>query len=246
MKMQCKFSSAAMVVIGNELLSGRTREGNGHLVAQRLFERGCVLREVAIIPDDHAVIVATVRRLQQVADAVITSGGIGPTHDDITMEAIAAALNVALLEHSDTVQLMRDHYGEDQLNAGRRRMARLPAGATPIICAKSIAPGAALDGVFVLAGVPAIFDSQLETILPLFGGEKILRYEIPFHCFESSFYRQLAAIQQEFPHVEIGSYPKLCAGDPHGAIAISGRDARLVEQAKVAVETMLQALVKGT
>ncbi|MDQ6950924.1 MAG: molybdopterin-binding protein [Mariprofundales bacterium] len=242
MAIKYKFSSAAMVVIGNELLSGRTREGNGHLAAQRLFEQGCVLREVAIIPDNHAVIVATVRRLRQVADAVITSGGIGPTHDDITMEAIAAALDVALLEHGDTVQLMRDHYGADLLNDGRRRMARLPAGATPILCSKSIAPGAALDGVFVLAGVPAIFASQLEAILPQFGGDPIIRCEVPFHCFESSFYRQLGAIQQKFPQLEIGSYPKLCAGDPHGAIAISGRDAQLLERAKMAVNMMLREL----
>jgi len=236
------FASAAMVVIGNELLSGRTREGNGYRAAQQLFARGCVLREVAVIPDDHAVIVATVQRLRAVADAVITSGGIGPTHDDITMEAIAAALGVDLLEHAETLQLMRAHYGVDAVNDGRRRMARLPDGATPILCDQSIAPGAALDGVFVLAGVPDIFTSQLEAILPQFGGTSLIRIEIPFHCFESSFYLQLGAIQGQCPEVSIGSYPKLCAGNPHGSIAISGRDPQLVEAAKGKVEAMLQGL----
>ena len=241
-----RFASAAMVVIGNELLSGQTREGNSHVVAEALFARGCRLIEVAIVPDDHATIVDTLTRLRAKADAVITSGGIGPTHDDITMEAVAAALGVPLLTHEATLALMRSHYGEDQLNEGRRRMARLPRGATPVVCPKSIAPGAAIDGVFVLAGVPAIFRSQLERILPRFGGAAIYRHAIEFHGFESRFFRQLEQIQHDFPTVEIGSYPKLCEGNPWGKIVLTSRDQQALKQASQAVEEMLRALASPT
>jgi len=145
-----RFESAAMLVIGNELLSGQTREGNSAVVAEALFARGCRLCEVAIVPDDHQTIVSALQRLRVGVDAVIVCGGIGPTHDDITMEAVAAALGVPLLTHDATLELMRAHYGAEALNAGRRRMARLPRGATPVVCPQSIAPGAAIDNLFVL------------------------------------------------------------------------------------------------
>lgn len=243
--MTARFDRAGFVAIGNELLSGRTREANSFVAAQRLFDRGCRLIEVAVVPDDREVIVATLGRLRARAPAVITCGGIGPTHDDITMEAVAAALGVPLLTDAATLELMRAHYGADQLNEGRRRMARLPQGAEPIVCPKSIAPGAAIDGIFVLAGVPEIFRSQLEAILPRFGGRTIHRRTLPFRGFESRFYRRLQAIQERFPEVEIGSYPRRCADDPHGEIVVSGCDREAVAQAAEAVATMLREIAGG-
>ncbi|MDX8413805.1 MAG: molybdopterin-binding protein [Mariprofundales bacterium] len=237
-----QFATAAMVVIGNELLSGQTCEGNVHVVAKALFARGCRLREVAIIPDDHQTIVDTLHRLRSQVQAIITCGGIGPTHDDITMAAVSAALGVPILTHDSTLELMRLHYGEDQLNDGRRRMAQLPQGAVPIICPKSIAPGAAVDGVFVLAGVPAIFCSQLDAVLPQFGGATIHRHAIEFHGFESEFYLSLAQIQRDFPDVEIGSYPKLCQGNPWGNIVLTSCDQAALDRASQRVEVMLKGL----
>lgn len=232
-----------MMVIGNEILSGRTRETNAHLVAQKMFARGCRLGEIAIVPDLRDKIVATLNRLRRDFDAVITSGGIGPTHDDITMPCVAEAFGVPLLEHAQTLNLMRQYYGKDELNEGRRRMARLPQGAQPIICAQSIAPGAHIGNVYVLAGVPNIFASQLETILPQFGGRPFIREEIEVRLPESRFAEALRTLQQRFGNVEIGSYPGRCGPNPCGKICLSSQDELALKKAKHAVIAMLQSLM---
>ena len=137
-----KHQNAAMLVIGNEVLSGRTREANAYLAAQKLFECGCKLGEIAVVPDEDDAIISSLNRLRKQFDAVITSGGIGPTHDDITMESVAAAFGVGLIEHRYIVKLMTEHYGEEGMNDGRRRMTRVPERARLIRCEKTIAPGA--------------------------------------------------------------------------------------------------------
>lgn len=229
-----------MLVIGNEVLSGRTREANAWLAAQRLFERGCKLREIAVVPDEAAAIVNGLNRLRNCFDAVITSGGIGPTHDDITMEAVADAFGVALLEHADTLAAMRRFYGEGQVNPGRRRMARLPDSARPIICEKSIAPGAHIGNVYVLAGVPDIFASQLDVILEDFGSRPYRRREIEVQLPESAFAKALGDIQQQYPEVEIGSYPHRCGPNSYGKICLSSQDEAALGLALNAVEAMLR------
>ncbi|MDX8384181.1 MAG: competence/damage-inducible protein A, partial [Ghiorsea sp.] len=156
--------TAAILIIGNEVLSGRTREANAWFAAGALFKAGCKLGEVAIVPDIKDNIINTLQRLSQTYDAVITSGGIGPTHDDITMQCVADCFDVPLLEHAETVQLMGDFFGQDAFNAGRRRMARLPHGSQPVICEQTIAPGAKIQNVYVFAGVPDIFASQLMAV----------------------------------------------------------------------------------
>ncbi len=234
--------SAAVLVIGNEVLSGRTREANAWLAARRLFARGCRLREIVVVPDEHDPIVSAVNRLRDTCEAVITSGGIGPTHDDITMQSIADAFGVALADHAATLAAMAQHYGVDRLNDGRRRMARLPLGATPVLCGKSIAPGAHIGNVYVLAGVPDIFASQLETILADFGGRPFMRRQLDVDLPESSFAAALSEIQQRFPGIEIGSYPQRCGNRPQGKICLSGQDAAELEAAEVAVQEMLKGL----
>ena len=234
--------TAALLIIGNEILSGRTRDANGWRAATRLFERGCRLGEIAVVPDEAERIVAALERLRTDFDAVITSGGIGPTHDDITMECVARAFGVPLLEHAETLAVMREHYGEEGLNPGRRRMARLPRGARPIICERSIAPGAHIGNVYVLAGVPEIFASQLEAILPEFGGEGFLRREIEVSLPESAFARPLGRLQSRFPDVEIGSYPSRCGDRPCGKICLSSRDAARLDAAEAEVREMLTSL----
>jgi len=233
--------TAAILVIGNEVLSGRTREANAYLAAQKLFERGCKLGEVVVVPDVHDAIVSTLNRLRDQFDAVITSGGIGPTHDDITMDAIAENFDVSLLEHTETLALMRERYGEENMNDGRRRMARLPQGADPILCEKSICPGAHIDNVYVLAGVPYIFESQLESILTEFGDNEhpFIRHEIEVALPESSFAHQLEAVQKKYAEVEIGSYPSMCGNKPCGKICLSSQNRALLDRAVKDVESML-------
>jgi len=237
-----KHQTAAILVIGNEILSGRTREANAHLAARRLFECGCKLAEIAVIPDIEECIVSTLNRLRANFDAVITSGGIGPTHDDITMDSIATAFERKLIEHPYIVQAMTEHFGKDGLNDGRRRMARVPEGAKLIRCRKTIAPGARIDNVYVLAGVPDIFASQLDVILENFGGERFVRHEIEVELAESSFAAALNRIQTQFPTVEIGSYPGRCGNQPCGKICLSAKDEEKLLAAQQAVQAMLAKL----
>jgi len=237
-----KHQSAAILVIGNEILSGRTRDENAWLAAGRLFECGCRLEEIAVVADVSTAIVSALNRLRHAYEAVITSGGIGPTHDDITMHAVAGAFGVSLVEHAETLKIMARHYGAGQINSGRRRMAMLPAGASPVASGKSIAPGARIGNVYVLAGVPEIFASQLEAILPHFGGRPFQRREIEVALPESSFSEALDHIQKCFPNVEIGSYPSECGREPHGKICLSGRDPAELERAEAAVKHMFASI----
>ncbi len=236
-------ATAAVLVIGDEILSGRTRDANAHLAAQRLFARGCKLLEIAIVPDEVDVIAASIRRLRARADGVITSGGIGPTHDDVTMQALAEAFGVPLVEHAETIARMRAHYGEGWLTPARRRMARLPKGAQPILCARTFIPGAAIGGVYALAGVPEIFASQLEAILSEFGGgASFVREEIEVQAPESAFAEALAALQARHPEVKIGSYPRRCGARPCGSIVITGEDPEQVARVRAEIEKMVQSL----
>jgi len=231
-----------MLVIGNEVLSGRTREANAWLAAQELFDRGCKLAEIAVIPDEETAIVSTLNRLRNQFDAVITSGGIGPTHDDITMESVAKAFGVELIEHRFIVQAMKEYYGNEGMNDGRRRMTRVPAPASLIRCDKTIAPGARIDNVYVLAGVPDIFASQLESILDDFGSTPYQRHEIEVSLPESLFAAGLTAIQQQYDDVEIGSYPGRCGPRPCGKICLSSQNPERLQQAASDVEAMLKNL----
>jgi len=234
--------TAAMLVIGNEVLSGRTREANAWLVAQKLFERGCKLAEISVVPDQHEAIISTLNRLRTQFDAVITSGGIGPTHDDITMESVADAFGVGLIEHRFIVQAMTEHYGKDGLNDGRRRMTRVPEGTQLIRCEKTIAPGAHIGNVYVLAGVPDIFASQLDAILNDFGDTPFHRQEIEVALPESMFAAGLEAIQLQFDDVEIGSYPGRCGPKPCGKICLSSQHPERLQLALGLVSEMLAAL----
>ncbi|TLS73670.1 competence/damage-inducible protein A [Mariprofundus erugo] len=234
--------TAAILVIGNEVLSGRTREANAWLAAQNMFACGCRLCEIAVVPDQHDAIVSTLNRLRNSFDAVITSGGIGPTHDDITMEAVADAFAVPLIEHRFIVEAMTARYGADGMNDGRRRMTRVPQGSCLIRCEKTIAPGAHIGNVYVLAGVPDIFASQLDAIIHDFGDRPFHRREIEVKLPESLFAAPLEAIQQQFDDVEIGSYPGRCGPDPCGKICLSSQNPDRLQQAFEQVSSMIDTL----
>ncbi len=233
-----------MLIIGNEILSGRTREENGWLSARKLFERGCKLTEIAIVPDARYAIAESLNRLRNNHDAVITSGGIGPTHDDITMDAVAEAFSVSLEEHRDIVQAMAEHYGKDGMNEGQRRMSNVPEGARLIRCERTIVPGAHIGNVYVLAGVPDIFASQLDAILDDFGGRGFERREIEIALPESSFALRLEEIQRQFPDVEIGSYPSHCGHRPCGKICLSGKNSARISAAAKRVSAMLASMAR--
>jgi len=239
--MPIPYQTAAMLIIGNEVLSGRTREANAWYAAKKLFDQGCKLAEVAIIPDVHDDIVMALQRLSNRYDAVITSGGIGPTHDDITMQAVADCFSVRLLEHAETMQKLYERFGKD-VDSGRRRMARLPETSEPIVCSASLMPGAHIHNVYVLAGVPSIFASQLDSFLDQFGGMPFIRKEIEVSMAESRFASALADIQAQFNDVEIGSYPMMCADNPCGKICLSSQNPKSLDEAFHAVEKMIVAL----
>lgn len=231
--------TAAIIVVGNEILSGRTREANAHHAAKRLFSRGCLLHEIAIVPDELQRIVATIHRLRPEVDAIITSGGIGPTHDDITMEAVAVACKTKLIEHPTIIRRMKELYGKDGLNPGRRKMARLPKGARLIECSATPAPGCAIENIYVFAGVPEIFAAQLEGVISEFGGTPFFRRELHVEIPESLFSQDLEGIQQRFPDLQIGSYPSRCGASAKGTICITGKKRARIDQAYREIEASL-------
>src|SRR6056297_648174 len=164
--------TAAMLVIGDEILSGRTRDANMHFLAQELTKVGIDLREVRIVSDDRQAIVSALNALRESYDTVITSGGIGPTHDDITADCVAAAFGVHIDVRDDARALLQDYYestGKD-FNEARKRMARIPDGATLIDNPVSIAPGFSIDNVHVMAGVPSVFQAMVASVLPTLKG----------------------------------------------------------------------------
>ncbi|MHA1559246.1 MAG: competence/damage-inducible protein A [Alphaproteobacteria bacterium] len=235
--------AAGRLIIGDEILSGRTRDANIAIVAGFLEDRGIDLREVRIVRDDPEAIIAAVNAMRKVYSAVITTGGIGPTHDDITAEAIAAAFSVELVEDKRAVSALRERYGDDALVPARLRMARIPAGAELITNPVSAAPGFSIGNVHVLAGVPQIMEAMLGELAPRLGrGVRVSSRTIAVPAGEGVFASPLADLQKAFPGVSIGSYPKMGPAGYRSEIVLRSRDAELLESAATAVEVMLTEL----
>lgn len=206
--MQAPSVTACMIVIGNEILSGRTQDKNIGWIARQLNEIGIRLAEARIIPDSEEMIVETVNRCRTSYDYVFTSGGIGPTHDDITSASIAKAFGVTLVRHSEAEAILQRHYGPDQLNAARLKMADIPQGGTLIPNPVSAAPGFCMENVFVMAGVPSIMQAMFDHVKPLLkGGPSILSRTLSAYVTEGMIAEPLARIQEAYPNVDIGSYP---------------------------------------
>jgi molybdenum cofactor synthesis domain-containing protein len=219
--------TAAMLVIGDEILSGRTRDSNMHHLAQELTRHGIVLKEARMVADDTAAIVAAVNALRAAYDHVFTSGGIGPTHDDITADAIAAAFGVAIGVRDDARAILAAHYATTgtELNEARLRLARIPDGAVLIDNPVSKAPGFSLGNVHVMAGVPNIFQAMVASVLPtLTGGDPLLSQSLRVMRGEGEIAKPLGELAAEFPDLSFGSYPFVRDGVYGTNLVIRGTD----------------------
>lgn len=226
--------SAAIIVIGNEILSGRTQDININYIARHLAIAGIKLKEARIIPDDRKVIVNTINEIKAAVDYVFTTGGIGPTHDDITSDCIAEAFGVPNQIHPESFKILEDFFSKENFNEARQRMAHLPLGAKPIANPVSIAPGYVIGNVYVMAGVPQIMQAMLDNIIPtLRHGEPILsKTWYAYHASEGKVAADLNDIQNKFPQIDIGSYPFYKSEKQNGiALVTKGQDKQAIEQA---------------
>jgi molybdenum cofactor synthesis domain-containing protein len=236
--------TACLLVIGNEILSGRTQDINIKFLATRLGEIGIPLREVRVIPDIAATIIATVNEVRAAFDHVFTTGGIGPTHDDITSECISAAFGVPWEIHPEAFALMEARYARGEFNAARRRMATMPRGATLIKNAISAAPGFSIGNVHVMAGVPRIMQAMFDALAPTLAGGKpvISRAVYAMGLMEGTIAAGLEAIQNRYPELDVGSYP-FARDAGHGvAIVSKGTDVTEAEAATADVTALMAGL----
>lgn len=225
--------TAAMIVIGDEILSGRTQDTNTHYLAGQLTDAGISLEEVRVVSDIHDRIVAAVREMSSTYDHVFTSGGIGPTHDDITADAVGAAFGASVGVRDDARALLQAHYDKQgmELNEARLRMARIPAGATLIDNPVSVAPGFKIENVHVMAGVPSVMKAMVASVLPtLTGGAPLLSQTLRVIRGEGDIAGPLGVLADANPDVSFGSYPFQKDGVYGSNIVVRGPDdARLSE-----------------
>lgn len=236
--------TAAMLVIGDEILSGRTRDSNMYYLAGELTKHGIDLREVRVVSDDPQAITGAVRALSAGFDHVFTSGGIGPTHDDITAESIAAAFGAHIDVRDDARAILEAHYKTTgvELNAARLRMARIPDGAALIDNPVSSAPGFTLENVHVMAGVPAVFEAMVASVLPgLTGGAPLLSQSLRIMRGEGEIAATLGALAQEFSDLSIGCYPFQKDGVFGASIVVRGADGARVNAAVTRLSRELDA-----
>ncbi|MGR3780083.1 MAG: competence/damage-inducible protein A [Albimonas sp.] len=235
--------TSAMVVIGDEILSGRTRDANMHHLAGVLTEAGAPLKEVRVVADDREAIVAAINELRAKTTYVFTSGGIGPTHDDITAECVAEAFGVGIDVREDAREILLAHYGDpDKLTPSRLRMARIPDGATLIANPVSGAPGFKMENVHVMAGVPLIFNAMVESVCPtLEGGPPMLSHAFRIPMAEGDIAGPLAELAAAHPDISFGSYPFYQGG--YGATIVArSQDRDELAQAAQALRAMCKAL----
>ncbi|MCV6594851.1 MAG: molybdopterin-binding protein [Silicimonas sp.] len=233
--------TAAMLVIGDEILSGRTRDANMHHLAGRLTEAGIDLREVRVVADDAEAIKTAVRALSEQHDSVFTSGGIGPTHDDITADCVAAAFDTPIDVREDARALLQAHYDRQglELNAARLRMARIPESAALIDNPVSTAPGFSLGNVHVMAGVPAVFEAMVTSLLPrLTGGAPVLSDTLRIDRGEGDIAEPLGRIDAAYEDLSFGSYPFLRDGLYGANVVIRGVDAGRIQAAKAELKAV--------
>ena len=226
--------TAAMLVIGDEILSGRTRDANMHYLAGELTAVGITLAEVRIVSDDAAAIVGAVKALSGAYDTVFTSGGIGPTHDDITADCMAEAFGQSIDVRADARALLQAHYDKagTELNEARLRMARIPADAVLIENPVSTAPGFTIENVHVMAGVPSVFKAMVASVLPtLTGGAPLLSRTLTVYRGEGDIAGTFGELAEAYPDLSMGSYSFQRDGKYCANLVVRGQDAAMLEEA---------------
>jgi molybdenum cofactor synthesis domain-containing protein len=227
--------TAALLVIGDEILSGRTQDANIAYLAKWLGVQGIRLKEVRVVADEMDAIGAAVNALRVTHDYLFTTGGIGPTHDDITVDAIAAALGVPVIVHPDARAILAEHYG-DKLNDARLRMARTPAGASLIENPRTKAPGIRVENIFIMAGVPIITQGMLAALDgQLQGGAPVLSRTVAAWTVESAAATTLLAVEKAHPGAQIGSYPFWREGKTGANFVIRATDAGFLAEVAAAL-----------
>ena len=208
MKKRNEKVNAAIIVIGNEILSGRTQDTNVITIANWLNDLGVKLEEVRIIPDIENIIIKTINEVRKKFNYIFTTGGIGPTHDDITASSISKAFKTKYGYHNEAYQILEKYYGKEKFNEGRKKMAKMPIKSLLILNPSSGAPGFIMENVYSLPGVPSILKSMLGGLKNnIKGGKKIISKTITMKTVESEIAKPLKNIQNQFKNLEIGSYP---------------------------------------
>ena len=229
MKKGKKKANAGIIVIGNEILSGRTQDVNVVIISKWLNNLGVKLEEVRVIPDIENSIIKTVNEVRKKFNYIFTTGGIGPTHDDITSKSIAKAFNLPYRYHEEAYAILEKYYGKKEFNVGRKRMAMTPNKAILILNPSSGAPGFSVENVYCLPGVPSILKSMLRGLNNrIRGGKKILNKTITLRTVESEIAGPLEKVQNKYEDVEIGSYPFFKQGKVGVSIVVRSTDKNLI------------------
>ncbi len=235
--------TAAVLIIGNEILSGRTKDANLPYLGERLGELGIRLAEARVVADQKDAIVAAVNALRQCYTYLFTTGGIGPTHDDITAECVAAAFGRPLIRNPEALALLQAHYAPGDLNEARLRMANTPEGATLIENPISHAPGFRIENVHVMAGVPAVMRAMFDSLAPgLTGGPPLRSRTLVSDLPEGALAAGLGALQERYPEVDIGSYPSFRDGRPSVAVVLRATDEPRLAAAAEEVGALIREL----
>ena len=239
--MNKEIKTAGVIIIGNEILSGRTQDLNVSYIGNKLGNLGIVLAEVIVIPDDEETIIERVSSYADKFDYVFTTGGIGPTHDDITTASIAKAFSLKLIRHPDAVAVMEGYYEPGTLTEARLKMADIPEGATLIENPVSGAPGIQIKNVFIMAGVPEIMQAMLDGLADrLIGGPPILTASVSTNLTESKLAVGMSKIQDECIEVSIGSYPYFKRGKLGVNIVLRSIDKILLLEQLALITTLVE------
>ncbi len=223
---------AALIIIGNEILAGRTQDTNTQWIASRLTDHGIVLGEVRIVPDDKEMIVKTFNDLRANFEYVFSTGGVGPTHDDITADCVADAFGVPLERSSEAFAMLEEHYGLEELTPPRAKMSMIPKGSTLIPNPVTAAPGFVIENVYVMAGVPRIMQAMLDHVLgAIKSGKPILSNTVACSLPESAIAADLAELQDNYPELVLGSYPHYRGGMLGLSLVLRGTNPEMLEKA---------------
>ena len=241
MKKANKKTNAAIIIIGNEILSGRTQDANVVNISKWLNRLGVRLEEVRVVPDIEDTIVKTINEVRKKFTYIFTTGGIGPTHDDITSKSIAKAFNLSYGYHKEAYEILKKYYGAEKFNEGRKKMAMLPDKAALIFNPSSAAPGFVVENVYCLPGVPSILKSMLEGLKnKIVGGKKFLSKTINLRTVESEIALPLEKVQNKFNTVEIGSYPFFKRGKIGVSIVIRSTEEDLISSCYKDIEKFVK------